>query len=111
MALEIAEKQVLLRDREAGRGDFIWLHRVLLSRLSDQKWVTADPDFVMEVQDFTGQEIIALNRGAEFPDRVEEDDVFTFEDNYQEEMEAARREAQQLLGILGDGKARILGGA
>ena len=111
MELEIAEKVVLLRDREAGRRDYPWLHRVVLSRLSDQKWVTVGPDFCVDVQDFTGREIIAVSRGAEFPGRVEDEDVFKFEDDYQEELGAARRGAQQLLGILGDGEARVMGGA
>ena len=94
--LDVPERQILVgMDGEQQR---FW-HHLLIQRVEGSKWITADPDGDVNVEDLAGEMVIPLQRAANFPDQGRP--FLTFDALDEAEMAALRARAQTLADIHG----------
>ena len=63
-ALTIRKRQVLIR--MVGAAEQYWVH-ILFYRIGEARWVTADPNHEVQIDDLDGEEVIPVVPGAVFP--------------------------------------------
>ena len=97
-ALDISEQQVAIDFFDD--ANYQWHVRVLHEKVGDAKWVASTPDHETEVVDLSTHRVVPLSRGAPFPARIA-GNVYGFEDIGEAELDALRRDAVALAGILG----------
>lgn len=97
--LDISDPQVAVyfdSDKE-----YSYHHRILLHRIGAATWATLTPDCEFAVHDFAEEDIVVLERGADFPTEVQ-GSCYTFDPLDVSELSSFRRRAKLHAAILGE---------